>query len=84
MSPNMGIPEDLKQHITDGDYQYIADLYIERHQLIGDYRTVSREYVRRVLQGTRAANEGTMAEEIMCIAIKYLKHKRDFRETILI
>lgn len=84
MASNMGIPEDLKQYITDGDYQYIADLFAERHQLAGDCKTVHREYVRKVLLGMRPAAEGTAAEEIMLIAIKYLKHKRDFRETILI
>jgi len=80
----MSIPDELRKLITEGDYTYIADLFIERHQLLGDYKQISTEYVRLVIQGRRPASEGTAAEEIMCIAIKYLTHKRDFRETILI
>jgi hypothetical protein len=82
----MEISDDLKQSISYGDYTLIAELYADRHtrEPRKDFKTVSKQYVEMVVSGDRPAKEGTAAEEIMIIAIKYLQHKRDFRETILI
>ena len=82
----MIISDDLKKLITYGDHTLIAELYADRHTRWPrqDYRTVSSKYVEMVISGDRPASEGTAAEEIMMIATKYLEHKRDFREAILI
>lgn len=79
----MSISDELKKLIRHGDYQMIADLYKERHELLEDYRTVSSKYVEMVINQTRDANPGTAAEEIIKIALKYLEHKRNFIDELL-
>jgi len=79
----MTIPDDLKKLITHGDNTLIAELYDDRHSRI-DLKTVTPKYVADVISGVKEANEGTAAEEIVRIAIKFLENKRDFREAILI
>jgi len=79
----MEIPQELKKHISIGDYTLIAEMYKERHILLDDYRTVSSKYVQMVIDGTRPPSPGTAAEEIMMIATKYLEHKRNFIDELL-
>lgn len=79
----MNISEDLKKLLRNGDYTLIAELFKERHETAGDYRTVSSKYVQMVIEGERPATPGTAAEEIMLIAQKYLEHKRNFIDELL-
>lgn len=84
----MGNPKDIKnlvEYLDYGDYSLIKDLYDERHRMGNkpDNKTVSRQYVKMVLSGERTTiRKGTAADEILLIATKYLKHKRDFRLNI--
>lgn len=80
----MGIADELKKLIRIGDYTLIAEMYKERHDMLGDFKTVSSQYVQMVVEGERDANPGTAAEEILMIAQKYLEHKREFIDEILI
>lgn len=80
----MAIAEELKKLIRVGDYTMIAEMYKERHDILGDFKTVSSYYVQMVIDGVRDANPGTAAEEILMIATKYLEHKREFIDEILI
>jgi hypothetical protein len=79
----MSISEDLKKLVRYGDYSLIAELYKEKHELLGDYRTVSSQYVEMVIKGERPASPGTAAEEVLEISIKYLEHKRNFIDELL-
>lgn len=79
----MGISEELKKQLRNGDYLLIAEMYKERHELTGDYKTVTATYVKMVIDGERAAKPNTAAEEIMLIADKFLKHRREFIDQIL-
>jgi hypothetical protein len=79
----MEISNELKKLVRYGDYSLIAELYKEKHDLLGDYRTVSSKYVEMVISGERPASPGTAAQEIMEIAQKYLEHKRNFIDELL-
>ena len=81
----MNISDELKKHISYGDYSLIADMYAERHRQGNDpdYKTVSSKYVEMVINEVRPANPETAAEEIMMIAQYYLTHKANFRDQIL-
>ena len=81
----MIISEDLKKHITYGDYSLIAEMYAERHSQGDDpdYKRVSSKYVQMVIDEVRPASPDTAAEEIMLIADYYLTHKANFRTQIL-
>jgi len=79
----MGIPDELKKHIRYGDYVLIAEMYKERHEILGDFKTVSSQYVQMVIDSEREANEGTAAQEILAITIKYLEHRRNFIDELL-
>lgn len=81
----MIISNDLKKHISYGDYSLIAEMYAERHQQGSDpdYKTVSSRYVEMVINEDRPANPDTAAEEIVMIAQFYLEHKANFRDQIL-
>lgn len=83
MPTNISIPEELKKLIRLGDYTLIAELYKERHMLLGDYKTVTSQYVQMVIDGERDANPGTAAAEIIEITCKYLEHKRNFIDELL-
>lgn len=81
----MPIPEELKKLLESEDYRLIKDLYDERHTMgdNADKKTVSVTYVRLVCTGERTTQrKNTQADEIILIAKKYLKHKRDFRLNI--
>lgn len=80
----MEIPEELKNMIRNGDYTMIAEMYNERHERSEDYRTVSVQYVKMVLDGVRPVRPGLASEEILMIAIKYLEHRRNFIDELLI
>ena len=81
----MSISDDLKKHISYGDYSLIAEMYAERHSQGSkpDYKTVSSKYVEMVIHEERPASPDTAAEEIMKIALFYLEHKANFRNQIL-
>lgn len=81
----MNIPAELKNLLEGADYALIKDIYDERHRTGDkpDNRTVSTRYVKMVCDGERVTQrKGTQADEIILIATKYLKHKRDFRLNI--
>lgn len=80
----MGIPEELKKLIRHGDYQLISEMYQERHEVQGDMKTVSTQYVKMVIDGERVTKrENTAADEIIMIAIKCLEHRRDFIDEMI-
>lgn len=79
----MSIADELKKLIRTGDYTLIAEMYKERHEILGDFKTISSRYVQMVIDGERGANPDTAAEEILQIATKYLSHKREFIDDVL-
>lgn len=81
---NITISEEQKKLIRIGDYTLIAEMYKERHIMLEDYRTVTPKYVKMVIEGERPANHGTAAEEVLRIANKYLEHRRNFIDELLI
>lgn len=70
----MGIAEDLKKLIEHGDWKILADLFNKTHS-----KSITAGYVQKVVRGSRAANEGTTAAEILPFVEKYLKNKQEFR-----
>jgi hypothetical protein len=79
----MGIPDELKKHLSSGEYTLIAEMYKARHDMLGDFKTVTSAYVQMVIDGKREANDGTAAHEILEIATKYLKNKKNTIEELL-
>ena len=73
----MGITNDLKKLIEHGDWKIMADLFNKTRG-----KNITAGYVQKVVRGSRAANEGTAAAEILPFVEKYLKNKQEFRSKL--